>query len=47
MDEETNDILAIVVVDKRQTDFKSPNMEPEGLREALDSLTRAGFTVKE
>ena len=35
MDERTGDILAIAFVDKRETQLKSPNMEPLGLRRAL------------
>ena len=47
MDSETHDIVALEVVDKRETDLKSPNMEPLALDRSLTGLVEKGFTVKE
>ena len=47
MDSETHDIVALEVVDKRETELKSPNMEPLALDRALTGLKRKRFTVKE
>ena len=46
MSEEENDILVVVMVDKREVDLKSPNMEPAGLCKALTFLIdKEGFKV--
>ena len=48
MSEEENDILVVVMVDKREVDLKSPNMEPAGLCKALTFLIdKEGFKVAE
>ena len=47
MDEKTCDILTIACIDKREVDGKSPNMEPAGLRRALQDLQDNGFTLRE
>ena len=47
MEHNTNDILCTVVVDKREVQLKSPNMERLGLERALDELKRLGFHIAE
>ena len=47
MDHDTNHILAMEIVDKREVDRKSVNMEKKGLLQALEHLVRAGLTVTE
>lgn len=47
MNHETKDILAMIVIDKREVGLKSPNMEKEGLRRALHQLKDAGLQVGE
>ena len=47
MEYTTKDILSVVVVDKRETELKSPNMEREGLKRALKELADKGVKVKE
>ena len=46
MDAETGAIVAITVVEKRHVQGKSPNMEREGLRQALNDLKKRGIKVK-
>ena len=47
MEHDTLEILACVIVDKRQTDLKSPNMEVKAFEEALEYLLKKGFKVVE
>lgn len=47
MEAVSKDILASVILDKRMTDLKSTNMEREGLKVALRSLTEKGLVVRE
>ena len=47
MEVETSDILAIEFVDKREVDLKSPNMEPLGLRRALQALQADDLKIVE
>ena len=47
MEEASEEILGIEFVDKRQTNLKSPNMEPLGLRNVLGQLKDAGLTITE
>ena len=37
-DNDTNDILALLFIDKRQSNLKSPNMENLGFERAMDFL---------
>ena len=46
MDHDTFDNVALEVIDKRETDLKSPNMDPLALDRALTGLNK-GFTVEE
>ena len=47
MDHDTKAILAVIVVDKREVDYKSTNMEMLGLQRALADLQTAGLRVSE
>ena len=47
MDHTSKVILAMAIVDKREVDYKSTNMEKLGLKKALDDLKAAGITVSE
>ena len=47
MEESSHNILTTVVVDKRQVELKSPNMETFGLKSALDELIGKKLTIKE
>ena len=47
MEHDTLEILACVIVDKRQTDLKSPNMEVKAFEEAFEYLLKKGFKVVE
>uniref|UniRef100_A0A8C5FP91 THAP-type domain-containing protein n=1 Tax=Gadus morhua TaxID=8049 RepID=A0A8C5FP91_GADMO len=47
MDEKTRAIVALEVVDKRETDRKSAIMEKKGFEKAMDSLLEADVPVKE
>ena len=47
MEEETNSLLAVCVVDKREVDRKSPNMEKAGLLACLQEISDLGLKVKE
>jgi hypothetical protein len=47
MDLETNKILDMVVVDKKQTALKSVNMEVLGFQTALNRLLKSGVKVTE
>jgi len=44
---ESKDIVACVIVNKRETDMKSTAMEKEGLKRALHHLKENGVIVKE
>lgn len=47
MEYESKMILSTVVIDKRETQLKSPNMEREGLVRALAEVQSMGLVVKE
>lgn len=47
MDHDTLDILAVTVVDKRETERKSPNMETLGFKRGLDTLLDQNVKVVE
>ncbi|XP_056451672.1 uncharacterized protein LOC130386676 [Gadus chalcogrammus] len=47
MDEKTRAIVALEVVDKRETERKSAIMEKKGFEKAMDSLLEADVPVKE
>lgn len=47
MNHDNKDIVAMAIVDKREANLKSPNMEKIGLQRALTQLTDAGLTVSE
>ena len=47
MDEQTSTILDMQVVDKREVDYKSTNMEKEALKRGLQSLKREKLNLKE
>ena len=47
MDHIRKAILAVSIVDKREVDFKSTNMEKLGLNKALHELTSDGVRVGE
>ncbi|KAJ8048485.1 hypothetical protein HOLleu_00823 [Holothuria leucospilota] len=47
MDYDTNDILHVAVVDKRQVGLKSPNMEKAAFIESLQTLQDNNLVVKE
>ena len=47
MHNETHEILGLIVLDKREVEKKSPNMEKEGLRQAIDLLLGAKVKVVE
>jgi ribonuclease HI len=47
MENETKDILASVIIDKRMTNLVSTSMEKEGLIRAMKLLADKGVIVKE
>lgn len=47
LNHETKDVVAMSIVDKREANLKSPNMEKIGLQRALKQLTDAKLTVSE
>lgn len=47
MDFHCKDILHLEVVDKREANLKSPNMEPLGMRRTMAALTENGVEVAE
>ena len=47
MEPSSGTILHFETVDKREVYFKSPNMECEGLKRALDFLNKNNIKVKE
>lgn len=47
MDIETEAIVEQIVVDKRETDLKSGNMETKGFQKALGNLQNAEVKIKE
>ncbi len=47
LEQHTKDILAIVVIDKRETGLKSSTMELAGLRRGIKELREKGHTVAE
>lgn len=47
MDLKTEAIVEQIVVDKRETDLKSGNMETLGFQRSLANLLKAGLLVKE
>lgn len=47
MDYDTNDIISLEVIDKREVSLKSPLMEKEGFVRTLDSLESDGINIKE
>ena len=46
MECDTGDIVAMAIVDKRQTNFKSTNMEIMGFQQGLDELLEKPMKVK-
>jgi hypothetical protein len=46
MDEKTRAIVALEVVDKRETERKSAIMEKKGFEKAMDSLLEADVPVR-
>lgn len=47
MDSETNKIVYMDTVDKRDVALKSPNMEREGFKKSMDTLIRNGVKISE
>ena len=47
IDEQTEEIIAMEIVDKREVDLKSTSMEKEGLIRSMKSLENANVRVKE
>lgn len=47
MENQSKDILASVIIDKRMTNLKSTSMEKEGLSRALGLLKDKGVIVRE
>lgn len=47
MEHESHTILDVQIVDKREVDGKSPNMEKVGLRKSLAAMEEAGITISE
>ncbi|XP_077869193.1 uncharacterized protein LOC102806063 [Saccoglossus kowalevskii] len=47
MEYETLDIVAVIIIDKRETELKSTNMEKEAFKRAMDFLKEKGIKVKE
>ena len=47
MENRTIKILSCVTVDRREIDFKSPNMEAKGFKASLADLKRHGLNVSE
>ena len=47
MDYASKKIIDIQVIDKQETELKSPNMEPKGFRRALSNLESKGLKVVE
>ena len=44
---DSKDIVTCIIINKRETDMKSTNMEREGLKRALEQLETAGVKVEE
>ena len=47
MEHDSHDILAVVTVDKRETQLKSPNMEKLGWERAVATLKDANVEISE
>ena len=47
MCDDTHRILALEVIDRRETKLKSKNMEKEGLVRSINSITKAGVLIEE
>ena len=47
MEHDSHDILAVMTVDKREAQLKSPNMEKIGWERAVTTLEDAGVKIKE
>ena len=47
MEHSSLDILAVVIVDKRETNLKSTNMERHGFKKAMEMLIAHGINIKE
>ena len=47
MESESNDVLHVGFVDKRETGMRSPNMEIKAFKEGLSSMEDSGLRVKE
>ena len=47
MEYHSNDILVMVFIDKRNTNFKSTNMESAGFKKVLDFLIGEGLNIAE
>ena len=47
MDGETNNILDMVIIDKRETQLKSTMMEPAGFKRVLESLIEKKLKIVE
>ena len=47
MDSETNKILHIEIIDKREVNLKSPNMEREAFKRSMEYLISKGIKITE
>jgi hypothetical protein len=47
MNHDTNDILALEIVDKREVSLKSANMEKMALQRGIDNIQQFGLCIKE
>lgn len=47
MEHSSGDILAQQVIDRREVDFKSPNMEREGFKRCMTELDKLGLKPNE
>ena len=47
MEHDNHDILAVVTIDKRETQLKSPNMEKLGWERAVTTVEAAGVKIQE
>lgn len=47
MDSQTNKILYMETIDKREVALKSPNMEREGFKKSIDTLITKGIKISE
>lgn len=47
MEHESKDIVAMIIVDKREVGLKSTNMEKEGLKRGIFEIQGSGLTISE